>query len=300
MTAVEGAASPRSTDAGTAEIGAAVAAPTETKPAPSRSVEASTAPAESENAGTAVSIRADFSWAGVHAGCCWRSSATAPATAGEAIDVPSQAANFPCGSDDTTITPGAERSGLSRWSNGVGPDDENDASTLGATATALVVLPSAIRTRGPETIAARRLAPTPSAIITPGTASGSAISKGVPGRLLTTTMPIAPACAACFAFTTNEQTPRSTSMSDPAGTCRGGRWQAFSSRPARLASTISRGLESSRGRCGSIAETAANEASSGGSGPAAVTFARRAKMRVVVAAATVIAESLDPGEPIDP
>ena len=52
------------------------------------STEASTVRLESPQAGPAVAMSADFTCFGVHDGCRWRSSATAPATCGAEKLVP--------------------------------------------------------------------------------------------------------------------------------------------------------------------------------------------------------------------
>ncbi len=96
------------------------AAATLTSPPPSSSTDASCVRAVSPHAGPAEDISADLTCRGFQPGCCWSSSAAAPATCGVAMLVPSKTAN---GSPIDFVTveeriwpPGAARSGFSRWS----------------------------------------------------------------------------------------------------------------------------------------------------------------------------------------
>ena len=73
---------------------------------------------------------ADLSCATVHAGWRWRRSAAAPATCGAAMLVPESSAQPPPETDESTSTPGAATSGLSRSEIVVGPTDENSACVL--------------------------------------------------------------------------------------------------------------------------------------------------------------------------
>ncbi len=134
---VPSASVPNPSEGGSASIPGSTAAATFTRPAPAASGEASRVPASSTNAGLAVAISAPLTSAGVQSGCACRSSAAAPATTGVDIDVPSYTAQSPAtsfvesGIDERMPTPGAARSGFRRWSNGVGPADENVATTPG-------------------------------------------------------------------------------------------------------------------------------------------------------------------------
>src|SRR6478609_1009360 len=82
---------------------------------------------------TALDISADLTCCGVHVGCRWTSSATAPATCGAAMLVPSNTANgepaYSGSVDERIIPPGAATSGLSRWPNAVGPAEEKLVTT---------------------------------------------------------------------------------------------------------------------------------------------------------------------------
>ena len=115
-------------DTGSVKSRGSTAPGSATSPPPSSVTGASCVRAVSAHAGPAVETSADFTFAGVHVGCSWSSSAAAPATCGVAIDVPSKTANrdgFVFGSVDERICPpGAERSGFSACPNAVGPADE--------------------------------------------------------------------------------------------------------------------------------------------------------------------------------
>ena len=99
------------------------------RPPPSRSGETSFPRLLSAETGLPVRTSADFTWAGVQVGWRCRSSATAPATCGAAMLVPSQAAQSPSrrGSDERICTPGAATSGFSWRLIGVGPPEEKSA-----------------------------------------------------------------------------------------------------------------------------------------------------------------------------
>ena len=79
-------------------------------------------------AGPAVDISADLTSHGDQPGCCWSSSAAAPATCGVAIEVPAKTENVSPvvagGVEESTSRPGAEMSGFSMCPKSVGPADE--------------------------------------------------------------------------------------------------------------------------------------------------------------------------------
>src|SRR5207344_3331283 len=87
------------------------------------------APPSSSVASVPVWTSADLTWSTVQLG--WRCSrrATAPATWGEAMLVPSYEAQPP-GTDERMSTPGAETPGLRRSENAAGPTEEKSARTL--------------------------------------------------------------------------------------------------------------------------------------------------------------------------
>src|SRR6185369_7995076 len=93
----------------------------------------------------------------LHVGCAWRVSAADPATCGEAIEVPemiSPPLPVPL-AVDSTLTPGAVRSGLSALSPERGPPELNDAnlSKFG------FVISLGVTTAGVPSASARSLAP---------------------------------------------------------------------------------------------------------------------------------------------
>src|SRR5262245_58561184 len=81
-----------------------------------------------DRAALPVCTSADLTWATVHVWRC-RSTATAPATCGEAMLVPLNRAHVPweAGTEDATPTPGAATSGFMRSDTGAGPAEEKDA-----------------------------------------------------------------------------------------------------------------------------------------------------------------------------
>ena len=101
----------------------------ETAPPPPRSRTGRTSPELSTSLPDCAS--ADFSCAGVQAGWRWSRRAAAPATCGEAMLVPLKDDQVPsrAGTDERISTPGALTSGFSRSDTGVGPADENSASS---------------------------------------------------------------------------------------------------------------------------------------------------------------------------
>ena len=128
---------------------------------------------------------------GVQPGCRWSSSAAAPATCGAAMLVPSKTANgAPANSgsvEERICPPGADTSGLSWWPNGVGPADEKlviDAAAAGLRSRA-GRWPR--RGRRPPAVgghAARRRAPSRSAIIPAGSASRIGIGVRLAGPVV--------------------------------------------------------------------------------------------------------------------
>ena len=110
--------SPNETELGSANSSGVSARPTAIRPPPVRS-----GPLGRSDAVVTIAER---SWAGVHAGCRLRSSATAPATCGAAMLVPLSSDHEASGVDERIDEPGAAMSGLSRSESGVGPADEND------------------------------------------------------------------------------------------------------------------------------------------------------------------------------
>src|SRR5262245_61631397 len=120
-------------DEGLVKICGSSARPTLASPAPCSVTAASCVRAVLAHAGPAVDITADLTCSGVHVGWCWRSSATAPATCGAAMLVPSKTANGePANSgnvEERIAPPGAATSGFSRWPNAVGPAEEKLVTT---------------------------------------------------------------------------------------------------------------------------------------------------------------------------
>ena len=115
--------SPNETAVGVGRTSGVSAAATSTSPAPARVVAEAMPPTVT---GRAVTLSAAFSCSGVHSGCRWRRSATAPETWGAAMLVPDEVAH-PSGSAERIEAPGATMSGLSRRETGVGPEDEKPA-----------------------------------------------------------------------------------------------------------------------------------------------------------------------------
>jgi hypothetical protein len=120
--------SPNESDCGSVKASGLSAPGSQASPAPSSSTDASVVRLVSENAGAAVDISADLTCFGVQPGCRCRSNATEPAMCGVAMLVPSKTANGePANSDsveERICAPGADTSGLSLCSNGVGPAEE--------------------------------------------------------------------------------------------------------------------------------------------------------------------------------
>ena len=98
-------------------------------PPPARTVVSSETLRSSVQAVSPVSASADFTCAGVHVGWRWRSSATPPATCGAAMLVPESVAYESPGAAEKIETPGALTSGFRRSESGVGPLEENEATT---------------------------------------------------------------------------------------------------------------------------------------------------------------------------
>src|SRR3954454_3574839 len=103
------------------------------RPAPSSVTAASFVRSVLPQAAPALDISADLTCCGDQAGCRWTSSATAPATCGAAMLVPSNTANgepaFSGRVEERISGPGAATSGLSKCPNGVGPADEKLVTT---------------------------------------------------------------------------------------------------------------------------------------------------------------------------
>ena len=125
---------PNETLDGAAKTSGAFARARSIRPPPSFSGVPPVVRAASMYAGSPVCISADLTCATVHVGCRCLRSAAAPATCGEAMLVPLNAAQVPsrAGTDETTLTPGAVTSGLSWSEYGVGPIDEKPARMSGA------------------------------------------------------------------------------------------------------------------------------------------------------------------------
>src|SRR5712691_523914 len=106
--------SPNETLDGEAKRSGAFARTRLMRPPPPRSGVAWTERASSTYAGSPVSISADLICATVQVGCCCLSSAAEPATCGDAMLVPLNAAQVPSrsGTEETTLTPGAATSGF--------------------------------------------------------------------------------------------------------------------------------------------------------------------------------------------
>ena len=178
------------------------ARPTLIRPAPSIRTEASVVRLVSPQAGPAVDISADLTCGALQAGCRWRSRAAAPETCGAAMLVPSKTANgSPIVSrsvDERMEPPGAERSGLRSWPNGVRPAEEK---LIGVPPRPVSISsgsrPMRTVARPPVAVsAARRRAPSASAIIPAGIGGWIGTPVASPGRLSTYTMPSAPAAFA--------------------------------------------------------------------------------------------------------
>ena len=118
-----------------------------TTPPPSRTVEASTLRESPAKARSPVSASADFTCAGVQVGCRCSSSATAPATCGAAMLVPDSVVYWAPGAAERTFTPGALTSGFSCSESGVGPLDENHATTPAGPSRVDVTAPTVIASR---------------------------------------------------------------------------------------------------------------------------------------------------------
>ena len=212
--------SPSDTDDGSVKICGSFARATLIRPAPSSVTAASAVRSVLPHAGPEVDISADLTCCVDHVGCCWTSSAAAPATCGAAMLVPSKTANGePWNSvsvEDRICPPGAARSGFSRWPNAVGPAPEKLVTMpLRPVAMSSVPWPIRIWMRPAEPIAARRAAPSTSAIIPDGICSWIGSGFASPKRLSTRTMPIAPAARARPALDANEHVPRETSAIAP-------------------------------------------------------------------------------------
>src|SRR5438874_11447959 len=172
-------------------------------------------------------MSADLTCFGLQFGCRSTSSAAAPAMCGEAKLVPSRYANCaPANStsvDDMICAPGAEMSGLSRWPKSVNPADEKlvGVEPFRCVSTSVMSWPRRIVARPPFFARAScSRAPSRSEIIPAGTPTpGKTFAS--PGRLSTSTIPIAPALRTLAAFESKVQLPRQTSatapLSDPAG-----------------------------------------------------------------------------------
>ena len=146
--------SPNETAVGVGRTSGWSAAATSTSPAPARVVGEATPPTET---GRAVTLSAAFTWSGVHSGCRWSRSATAPETWGAAMLVPDDVAH-PSGSAERIDVPGATKSGLSRSETGVGPEEEKPAmpgavpDVLAPTVIARVELPGDDSEPAPEVV----------------------------------------------------------------------------------------------------------------------------------------------------
>ena len=120
--------SPSEIDAGSVKTCGLSARATLISPAPSSVTAASFVRSVFPQAGPAVDISADLTWAVVHVGWRWTSRAAAPVTCGVAMLVPSKTANGePANSgsvEERICPPGAATSGLSWCPNAVGPADE--------------------------------------------------------------------------------------------------------------------------------------------------------------------------------
>jgi hypothetical protein len=125
--------SPKDTETGAAKMRGSSAATTFARPPPASVTGAGTVRALSAHAVPAVFTSADLSCAGVHAGWRWSRRATAPATCGVAMLVPSKTANGESARagfvEERTAPPGAAMSGLRPCVKSVGPTDEKLVTT---------------------------------------------------------------------------------------------------------------------------------------------------------------------------
>src|SRR3954451_22525114 len=124
---------PYESDAGFVKICGSSARGMLIRPAPSSVTAASFVRSVLPQAAPALDISADLTCCGDQAGCRWTSSATAPATWGAAMLVPSNTANgepaYSGSVDERIIPPGAATSGLSWCPKAVGPADEKLVTT---------------------------------------------------------------------------------------------------------------------------------------------------------------------------
>ena len=198
-----------------------------TTPPPSRVACASTERASSAKARSPVLASADFTCAGVHAGWRWRRSATAPATCGAAMLVPDSATKLRPGAAETIATPGALTSGFSCSESGVGPLDENEATTFGAPVRLVETAPTVIasgvepgdetepRPKSSKSFPAATTGTTPARAAAPrasATMSRVGSISGSPRERLITSMPSATA-ASMAATSWGELPSRPTSAS---------------------------------------------------------------------------------------
>ena len=210
--------SPNETAVGVGRTSGWSAAATSTSPAPARVVGETTPPTET---GRAVTLRAAFTWSGVHSGCRWSSSATAPETWGAAMLVPDDVAH-PSGSAERIDVPGATKSGLSRSETGVGPEEEKLAmpgavpDVLAPTVIARVELPGDDNEPGPKS---SKSFPAATTGTTPAAAAASSASattsrdgsiSGSPIERLMTSMPSV--TAASIAATISGALPSSPTL----------------------------------------------------------------------------------------